>query len=150
MNLRDYIDSATQKVGSQVALADKVGQTPANLRGARGNVRGIPVDACIKLARILDVDPLEVIAASELATEKKPEKRLFWEGFMHGAKAACMLMGLALVTMIMTAPPANAQNSSVYNALRAYQLHQVGQSRNYANYAMHPSQDTGQTQEPTF
>jgi plasmid maintenance system antidote protein VapI len=81
MELRDYIDEGTNIIGSQKGLAEAIGQYPSTLRRVRVNRKGLPIDACIKLAKIIDADPLEVIAASELVTEKKPEKRAFWAPF---------------------------------------------------------------------
>ncbi|MDR0737129.1 MAG: hypothetical protein LBF51_09970 [Zoogloeaceae bacterium] len=101
MKLRDYIGTGTEKTGSQKALAEHLGLYAEDLRGANRGKRGLPNDACIKLAKIIDADPLEVIAASELATEKKPEKRAFWLPFVEHAKAASIL-ALAVTASLMT------------------------------------------------
>lgn len=78
MQLRDYIEAGLGKMKSYESLAIELGIAPSNLSSAKQQKRGLPTDAAIKLAHLLNVNPLEVIAASELATEKKPEKRDFW------------------------------------------------------------------------
>jgi hypothetical protein len=91
MEIRDYINAGTQKLGSQKALAEQLAQFSETLRSARAGKRGLPNDACIKLAQLLDADPLQVIAASELVTEKKPEKRDFWLQYTSAeAKNPCL------------------------------------------------------------
>ncbi|MDR3159966.1 MAG: helix-turn-helix transcriptional regulator [Zoogloeaceae bacterium] len=115
MELRDYIEEGTRKASSQKALAEYLNVYASNIRDVNRGMRGLPNDTCIKLARLINVDPLEVIAASELVTEKKPEKRAFWLPFVEHAKAACAL--LAVMTVISgTAQEARAaQAESGYN-----------------------------------
>lgn len=107
MTLREFIDSASKIAGDQKRLAEKLGVVPQDLTGAKAGRRGLPNDACVKLAQITGADPLEVIAASELATEKKPEKRAFWESYQ--ARAACMAIALTALN-VATPSPAEANN----------------------------------------
>jgi hypothetical protein len=99
MKLRDYIETATEKAGNQKELAFYLGLPAQNLTNAKAHNRGLPNDDCIKIAQLLNIEPVEVIAASELATEKKPEKRAFWMNFTGHAKAA----SIALATVITIA-----------------------------------------------
>ncbi len=78
MQLRDYIEAGLKIAGSRETLAETIGITADNLSSAKTHKRGLPNHAAIKLATLLKANPLEVIVASELATEKKPEKREFW------------------------------------------------------------------------
>jgi hypothetical protein len=78
MQLRDYINAGIEATGDRKHLAKLLGMTPDNVSNAKSHGRGLPNDACVKLATLIDANPLEVIAASELATEKKNEKREFW------------------------------------------------------------------------
>lgn len=108
MELRDYIESAARKQGGMKALADFLGLAQQHVSNAKSHQRGLPNDACAKLAKLLGVPEIEVIAASELATEKKPEKRAFWLPFVEHAKAAAFVLTLASVTSFATPSPAEA------------------------------------------
>lgn len=55
-----------------------LGQEREALSGAKASRRGLPAYACIKLAKLIGVEPISVIAASELVTEKKEERRAEW------------------------------------------------------------------------
>ncbi len=78
MQLRDYINAGINSTGSQRDLADHLGTSSQQITNAKAQRAGLPNDACVKLATLIHANPLEVIAASELATEKKVEKREFW------------------------------------------------------------------------
>lgn len=111
MELRDYIEKGLSIKGSREALGTFLGMQPNHITNAKAHQRGLPNDACVKLARLVGAEPLAVIAASELATEKKPERREFWVSFMNPAKSA-RLAGIALllafVTNFVTPSPAEA------------------------------------------
>lgn len=117
MELHDYIEAGLAAKNGREALATFLGLEPNNITGAKAHRRGLPNDACVKLARLIGVEPLAVIAASELATEKKPERREFWLSFGNPAKTA-RVAGIALiyafVTNFVTPSPAEA---SVYKEL---------------------------------
>lgn len=108
MELRDYIEAGEKAKNGREALAAFLGVNPNNVTNAKRNARGLPIDACAKLAKLLGVPEIEVIAASELATEKKPEKRAFWLPFVEHAKAAAFVLTLASVTNFATPSPAKA------------------------------------------
>ena len=56
-----------------------------NLTNAKAQQRGLPNYACVILAKLLGVPPIEVIAANELVTEKREERRAEWLPFVLGA-----------------------------------------------------------------
>lgn len=68
-------------------------------------MRGLPVYACIELARLIEVDPMEVIAASELVTEKNEKRKAIFLPFVHMAGYAqpMVLAGVAATTTIALA-----------------------------------------------
>ncbi|MDR2187712.1 MAG: hypothetical protein LBE62_06620 [Azonexus sp.] len=78
MNLSEYINEGAKKAGSLTGLGTMLGIEQRNMTSAKAQRRGLPNDACVRLADYIGADRLEVIAANELATEKKPEKRQFW------------------------------------------------------------------------
>lgn len=101
MELRDYITSGIKKCGDQKTTAMRLGLSSQQLTNAKAHRSGIPNDAAVKLAQLLDVPAIDVIAASELATERKAEKREFWLSFANPAKSA-RLAGMGAVLGIVT------------------------------------------------
>lgn len=87
MELKDYIEAGIEKLGNSVSLAKHLGQDPTVIRNAKGHRRGLPNYACVVLADLLGVERIEVIAASELVTEKNPERREVWLPFVRMAEA---------------------------------------------------------------
>jgi len=102
MELRDYIEAGVKAKGSVTALADHLGIGPNNITGAKAHRRGLPADACMKLSKLLGVPFETVIAASELATERKEEKRAFWLPFVTNQKDLARLASYALILSIVT------------------------------------------------
>jgi len=112
MELRDYIEAGIIEKGSVTALADYLGVVPNNITNAKAHQRGLPAIACVKLSELLNVELKAVIAASELATERKEEKRAFWLPFVTNAqnfgKMASYALILGTVTNFVTSAPAEA------------------------------------------
>jgi len=115
MNLRDMIEEATKRHEDQKAMAKVIGVHPDVLTSAKAGRRGLPVAACYKLAAILGIDEKIVVAASELVTEKNPEKRAVFAPFVLDLprKAATWLIASAAAATIGTAAPTNAEAASV-------------------------------------
>lgn len=88
MEQRDYIDAGIKIKGSAAALARWLDQGEGAMRDARQNKRGLPIYACVSLAKLLDVPPMEIIAASELVTAKTEERRALFLPFLQGVKHA--------------------------------------------------------------
>lgn len=88
MELKDYIESGIAKCGTAVTLAKFLGQNPNAVRDAKAHRKGLPVYACVKLAELIEVSPMEVIAASELVTEKKEERIAIFRPFIQMARHA--------------------------------------------------------------
>jgi len=121
MKLRDYIEAGLLKKGSREALADYLSMQPNHVTNAKAHARGLPNDACFKLAELLGVDAKAVIAASELATERKEAKRSFWENYMKSAefgRIAGIALLLAVVTNFVTPTPAEAASNRASYASR--------------------------------
>lgn len=111
MELRDYINLGIERTGSVTALANYLDINPNSVTNAKAHARGLPNDACFKLAELLKADVRGVIAASELATEKKEDKRAFWRPFVTGtdyARIAGYALILGIVTNFVTPNPAEA------------------------------------------
>lgn len=99
MKMIKYIEKAEKKAGKQRELANILGISDAYIRSVKRGSRGLPDAVCIKLADYIEEDRLEVIAASNLVTEKDEEKRKIFESCFRkvaGVAAA------AVVTSILT------------------------------------------------
>lgn len=83
MEQRDYIEQGVAVKGSLAALGRFLDQGESPMRSARNHKCGLPVYACIKLAELIGVTPLEIIAASELVTEKREERRAVFLPFVQ-------------------------------------------------------------------
>ena len=79
MDLREYIEIGEKAAGNQVKLASYLEQNDSNMRKMKHHKRGLPDPMCIKLAHLIGVDPLHVIAASNLVTEKNSGRRKLLE-----------------------------------------------------------------------
>ena len=108
MQLHEIIENGAKKANSVAELARIIGVTREAASAAKSHKRPLPTDAAVKLAQYLEIDPLAVIAANELATEKKEEKRAFWHPFVEHAKAASIALTLSMVTTFVTPSPAEA------------------------------------------
>lgn len=108
MELRDYIDQGAKKAGSVSALARQLGLLQQSMNEAKHHRRQLPLDSAVKLADYIEADRIAVIAANELATEKKAEKQAFWRPFAQNAKAASIALVLTSVTFFVTPTPTEA------------------------------------------
>lgn len=115
MELRDYIDAGAKKAGSLTALGKYLNLSQPTMSESRAQRRSLPLDKCVMLADYIGADLREVIAANELATEKKEEKRAFWRPFVTHARMALIVLALGHVTNFVTP-----------NDVQAAPLRQVG------------------------
>ncbi len=88
MELVTYITQAEEKANGRTKLAQFLEVRPNYLTDAKAGRCGLPAYACVKLAQLLGEDPTRVIAASELVTEKKDERRAVWLPFVQGTANA--------------------------------------------------------------
>jgi len=98
MEFRDYIEAGIAKCGTAVSLAKLLEQDATVIRNAKAHRRGLPVYACIELASLLEADPMKVISASELVTEKNERRKAIFLPFVHMAGQVQPLMTAALAT----------------------------------------------------
>lgn len=104
-NMREYIEMGEKKMGTQIALAQFLGMHDSSVRSAKMGKIGLPDHACIILADLIEEPRLEVIAASNLVTEKNADRRKIFESCFSKAAVIVLLVG---VTMIVTPSPAHA------------------------------------------
>ena len=112
MQLSELIQAGIVEKKTVKELADYLGIHPNHVSNAKDHQRGLPNYACMKLSKLLNV-PLEtVIGASELATERKEDKRAFWLHFVTNApistQAGRFAQNMKNVTNFVTETPAKA------------------------------------------
>jgi hypothetical protein len=123
MELRDYIEQAAKKAGGITALSKKLDLALPQVSNIKAGVRPLPMDALFKLADYIDADLKALIAANELVTEKKEEKRAYWRPFAEQARAITITTAMAVciltVSALLTPTPAEACNGMA-NATNPY------------------------------
>lgn len=91
MDMKTYIEMGEKKAGKQVELARMLNVRDTTLRLAKSGKKGLPDAICIKLADYIEVNPLQVIAASNLVTEKDEERRKIFESCFTRAASVIFL-----------------------------------------------------------
>lgn len=112
MELREYLEEAERQMGGRIALAEELEQHPDAITSAKKHRRGLPVYACVKLAAILNEDPIHIIAASELVTEKREDRKAVFLPFVQmgrlahpmivGIVSSATVLGMALDNVLFT------------------------------------------------
>lgn len=102
MDLKAYIAKGIAATGSLTALAETIGMAREALTAANGGRRGLPPVACGKLADLVGADRWDVVAASEILTEKDEAKRRYLLPFV-----------LEIVTSAKNQPARIASNSNL-------------------------------------
>lgn len=93
MKLNEFIETAEKKAGKKTELAKTLKISDGYIRMVKTGRRGFSDDVCIRLADYIGADRLEVIAASNLVTEKDEEKRKLFEScFTHAASVIFLLV----------------------------------------------------------
>lgn len=100
MELKTYIAKGIEKAGSLSALAREIGTIRTTLQAANAGHRGLPPVICGKLADLIGADRWDVVAASEILTEKDEAKRRYLLPFV-----------LATAQNAMTTTARNVSNS---------------------------------------
>ena len=116
MNMKSFIELGEQKAGKQIELAKILDIRDTALRNAKSGKYGLPDAVCIELANYIGADPLEVIAASNLVTEKDERRRKVFENCLSKTNRAASFTTTALfigVILIMTPSSANASWTTV-------------------------------------
>ncbi|GJL73527.1 MAG: hypothetical protein NMNS01_27260 [Nitrosomonas sp.] len=100
MEMKKFIEMGEKKAGKQIELAKHLNIRPSTLRIVKSGRTSLPAAICIELARYIDVDELEVIAASNLIIEKNEERRKIFESCFKTARTASIVIALGAATMI--------------------------------------------------
>lgn len=109
MEMKELIEIAEKKAGSQIALAKMLGQFDSSIRQVKSGKKGLPDAVCIELADFLEVDRLAVIAASNLVTEKNEKRKQIFKGCIKGLEKATAMGLIIATTTILTPTTAEVQ-----------------------------------------
>lgn len=112
MDMKEFIEIGQRKAGNQAKLAKYLEISDRYIRLVKEGKRGLADDVCIKLADYIGADRLEVIAASNLVTEKDDRKRKIFESCF---KQVASVAGIALVTSILTLAPQQTVKAEIFN-----------------------------------
>ncbi|CAN4270571.1 Cro/C1-type helix-turn-helix domain [Methylophilaceae bacterium] len=104
----DYLNAVKVKTGatSDYALAKKLDISRAAISKYRLNGDSFSDEVAIKVASILQIDPIMVIASTHAARSKSSDTKAMWNSLFErlGGMAAALVVGVGL-----TASPAPAQ-----------------------------------------
>lgn len=103
MDMAKVIDEAKAKLGveSDYALAKETGILKQRISAYRNGSQTPDAYACARLAEILGIDPFELLAQVEAATEKNEARRTYWR-----AVAAKMAAGTVAGFFVIALPGA--------------------------------------------
>ena len=119
MKMKTYIEMGEKKAGKQIELAKILNIRDTALRLAKSGKKGLPDAICIKLADYIEVDRIEVIAASNLVTEKDEERRKIFESCFTRA-ASIAAAALIFAGSSMSSSPAHAAMSKNKSGINLY------------------------------
>jgi plasmid maintenance system antidote protein VapI len=109
----DYLDDAKKTLGidSDYAMAQFLGVTRMAVSSYRAGKRIIDDYAAAKIAGVLGIDPMIVIAAANAEREKTVERKDYWRNFYE--RLGGMAASVAVAGCIVTAWPTNADASTI-------------------------------------
>jgi plasmid maintenance system antidote protein VapI len=105
MKMQKYIEMGEERAGKQIELARLLDVSDGYIRMVKGGKRGLPDALCIKLADYIGVDRIEIIAASNLVTEKDEKRRKIYESCFKKTSKAAGITAAAIVISILTLAP---------------------------------------------
>lgn len=111
--MKKYIEDAEKKAGKQTELAKMLGVSASYIRLIKAGKSGLSADMCIVLADFIGADRLEVIAASNLVTEKDERKRKIFESCFRKVAGVATA---AVITSILTLTPQQTVNAKNLNS----------------------------------
>lgn len=115
MKIKEYLEMGEKKLGKQILLAKYLDTRDSTIRLVKLGKMGLPVHNCIQLAKLIEVDPLKVIAASNLVTEKKEDRRKIFEACLNTISMAAIGAALLLGNNQAEAKPFNITFSKDQN-----------------------------------
>ena len=135
MDMKNYIEEAERRAGTQKKLSEILGITTRYINMAKNKERCLSVDTCIVLADYIKKDRLEVIAASNLATEKDEKKRRILEScFSTAASVTAAALVISVLTLSPTAPASAAFKNEIVDNTNYWQLNRRRRGRRKSDF----------------
>lgn len=101
----DFLDAvkARHALPSDYSLAPVLGITRAEVSRLRNRKSALGDSTALQVAKLLDIDPAQVIASAHAERAKHPEEKAVWQSITErlAGLAVCVLIGVALFS---TAP----------------------------------------------
>jgi hypothetical protein len=119
MNIVDLLEQskAKLKVSSDYALAKQLEMNSGDITGFRKGARRPTPYALVKIALLLDLDPLALIAEAEAQSEKNPARKGFWENFARRVGTAA---GIVAVFCMANFGSVCAEHGSAFSRCRKF------------------------------
>lgn len=113
MNTADYCAALKRrlKIESDYGLAKRLGFSRQRVSNYTNGLRVFDNETAVRVAELLQLDPLRVIADMELERASSPDQRKFWERIKAAAVLAAFYVGAASFGAL----PAPAQASPTFN-----------------------------------
>lgn len=99
----DWIDEAERKLGlSDYAMAKRLGVSTAQMSRYRTRKQFLGESGAIKIAAMLEIDPLPILAAAAAERATTEDARAVWTRY---AEALASVAGVAILGTVLLAPP---------------------------------------------
>ena len=110
----DYLDDAKTKlkIESDYALAKWLEIHQAKISECRSGKRQLDNYTAARLANLLEINPLEIIATSEMEREKDSDRRGFWEQVRK--RGVSSVLGITLLFSNLTIIHEVAEHDGIY------------------------------------
>ncbi len=121
---KNYLDALKAKTGatSDYKLAQILGVTRAQISKYRNGYDAFSDEMCLKVAKILEVDPYLMLASSHAERAKNKDEKSAWTALFErlGGMAASIALGIMLNSPIEAQANGNAVYSHNNNASNLY------------------------------
>lgn len=119
MNIIELLEQSKTKlkISSDYALAKALEINQARLSDYRNGKANPDPYALVKIALLLDLDPLALIAETEAQTEKNPVRKGFWQNFARRVGSA---VGVAVLCCMASFGSVSANNGGGFSRFREY------------------------------
>ncbi|MFT3758303.1 helix-turn-helix domain-containing protein [Thauera sp.] len=90
MNTTEYLAAAKQRIGAEnsAEMATRLGVTRAAMSRYESGERVMDDYTAARIAEILEIDPLRVIAQANAEREKDEKRAAYWSSIAHAAMTA--------------------------------------------------------------
>ena len=119
MKTIDLLDQCKEKLGitqdSELAIA--IGAKKTAISNYRTGIRKPDVEACFKIAEILNIEPSRVITAIKLEGSTTPEERTFWQRHAkrYGVASVTPFLLVGILTAMGLLAPVPASGSAGFD-----------------------------------